>query len=108
MDNVKIDINEIRSGYDRQTCWVQTRAGVLPPLGKAVITTQKLRLTGSDIFYGIHSMVSVDMGQTWGEPVAQEAFQARPLEAGAYLYVSDFCPQWHEKTQTLLGTGHTP
>ncbi|MBT3374464.1 MAG: exo-alpha-sialidase [Lentisphaerae bacterium] len=108
MDDIKIDVNEIRNGYDRQACWVQTRAGVLPPLGKAVITTQKLRLTGSDIFYGIHSTVSTDMGKTWSDPVAQDAFRAREQEDDFYLYVSDFCPQWHEKTRTLLGTGHTP
>ncbi len=100
-------LQTVMSGYDRQTCWVQTRAGMIPP-DHAVITTQKLRLTGSDIFYAIHSLHSEDRGETWSEPVEQAAFAARPQPGGAYFYVSDFWPKWHAVTGTLLGTGHTP
>ena len=105
---IAIDIQEVQSGYDQKTCWVQTRAGIVPHLNKAVMTTQKLRLSGSDIFYGINAIVSDDTGKSWGKPVPQDAFKARDHENGACFYVSDFCPQWHEQTQTLLGTGHTP
>lgn len=101
------DVQIVRNGYDRQTCWVQTRAGLLPPDG-VVMTTQKLRLTGSDIFYAIHSCHSEDGGRTWSEPVEQAAFAPRYREDGSYFYVSDFWPQWHAASGTLLGTGHTP
>lgn len=107
MNQYQVDVQTVRSGYDRKTCWVQTRAGLLPPDG-AVITTQKLRLTGSDIFYAIHSCHSEDGGRTWSEPVEQDAFAPRPLADGSYFYVSDFWPKWHEASGTLLGTGHTP
>ncbi|MBI2441228.1 MAG: exo-alpha-sialidase, partial [Lentisphaerae bacterium] len=54
----------IHRGYDRKTCWVQTRSAVIPP-NTAVVTTQKLRITGSDIFYGINDLWSADFGRTW-------------------------------------------
>ncbi|MCK5803196.1 MAG: exo-alpha-sialidase [Lentisphaeria bacterium] len=107
MFEFETELQTVRTGYDRETCWVQTRAGLLPP-NDVVITTQKLRLTGSDIFYAIHSMHSEDSGRTWTEPVEQESFAPRPCEDGSYFYVSDFWPKWHEATGTLLGTGHTP
>ncbi len=106
--NVNCNVKKVRTGYDRKTCWVQTRAGIVQDCNKAVMTTQKLRLTGSDIFYGICTMISNDMGETWSEPIPQEAFKARPDRDGTYFYVSDFCPKWHSKSATLLGTGHTP
>ena len=101
------ELQAVCSGYDRKTCWVQTRAGVMPG-GGAVITTQKLRLTGSDIFYAIHSMHSEDGGRTWSPPVEQAAFAPRPWQDGAYFYVSDFWPTWHAASGALLGTGHSP
>ena len=41
-----LQFDVVSEGYDRKTCWVQTRGGVIPP-STAVIITQKLRLTGS-------------------------------------------------------------
>ena len=102
-----IELQTVSTGYDRETCWVQTRAGVIPP-DRAVITTQKLRLTGSDIFYAIHSAQSTDFGRTWPDFVEQHAFRPRPRSDGSYFYVSDFWPKWHAASGTLLGTGHAP
>jgi len=102
-----LELQTVFSGYDRQTCWVQTRAGIMPP-NHAVITTQKLRLSGSDIFYAIHSAHSEDNGRSWSAFTEQPAFAPRPREDGSYFYVSDFWPKWHAVTETLLGTGHTP
>ncbi|MHC4883891.1 MAG: exo-alpha-sialidase [Planctomycetota bacterium] len=107
--NPTVELQTIQSGYDRETCWVQTRAGILPNRKKAVITTQKLRLSGSDIFYDIHSLVSNDQGKSWSSPQKQPAFAPRSFgEDGAYFYVSDFWPRFHNATGVLLGTGHTP
>ena len=106
-NSFSVKLQTVCSGYDRKTCWVQTRAGVIPP-GQAVITAQKLRLTGSDIFYAIHSMHSTDAGATWSDPVQQDAFAPRPREDGSYFYVSDFWPKWHAASHSMLGTGHTP
>ncbi len=42
----RIRLDTVASGYDRRKCWVQARAGVIPP-STAVITTQKLRPSAS-------------------------------------------------------------
>jgi len=102
-----IELQTVTEGYDRRTCRVHTRAGVIPP-NRAVLTTQKLRLTGSDIFYAIQSAHSEDFGRSWSEFVEQPAFAARPQPDGSYFYVSDFWPKWHAASGVLLGTGHTP
>jgi len=102
-----LELQIVSQGYDRETCWVQTRAGIIPP-NQAVITAQKLRLSGSDIFYAIHSRHSEDLGKSWSEPVEQDAFAPRPRDDGSYFYVSDFWPKWHAASGRLLGTGHSP
>lgn len=109
--NYTIDLKKITSGYDRKTCWVQARAGALPPTTPGgphtlVATMQKLLLTGSDIFYAIHSTHSTDAGNTWSPLVEQPGFGRQPHGDGETV-VCDFWPKYHEKTGTLLGTGHS-
>jgi len=84
----ELELQTVSRGYDRKTCWVQTRAGVIPP-NRAVMTTQKLRLTGIDIFYAIHSAHSEDLGRTWSVFEEQSAFAPRFREDGSYFYVSE-------------------
>jgi hypothetical protein len=95
----------IAHGYDRQTCWVQTRGGVIPPR-HAVITNQKLRLTGSDIFYGIHSRSSDDFGQTWTPPADQPGLGRQPGGEGTEFCPCDGTPAYHAASGKLLLTGH--
>ncbi len=121
------------SGFDGEMCWVHARAGALPagvrgndsdqPL--VVMTTQKLLLTGSDVFYQLHGTRSDDLGETWTDPkpydsFARERFDASSeklptgaalapelLQTGDETTVCDFTPAWHAATQRLLGIGHT-
>jgi len=102
--SVQADI--IRSGYDRKTCWVLAQAGVIPPNG-AVITMQKGRLTASDVFYGINSIYSEDMGRTWSEPVLQKGLDRQKQDDGTEIGICGLWPKWHAKTDKLLGIGHT-
>ena len=47
--DIQLDI--ISQGFDKKTCWVHPRAGTIPTEPpKVVLTTQKLLLSGSDIF----------------------------------------------------------
>ena len=101
-----LNLQTVASGYDRKTCWVQTRAGVIPPT-TAVITTQKLRLTGSDIFYAIHDLRSDDGGATWTEPAEQLTLGRKPRPDGTEVCPCDGTPTWHAATGKLLATGHT-
>ena len=101
-----IELTTVTSGYDRKTCWVHARAGVIPP-STAVLTTQKLRLTGSDIFYALHSTRSDDLGRTWSPLVKQDTLDRRPIGDNIEAVPCDFTPAWHAATGKLLGTGHT-
>jgi hypothetical protein len=98
-------LQTVRSGYDRRFCWVQTRAGVIPP-DTRVMTTQQLRLSGSDIFYGIHDLRSDDRGLTWTGPTAQPGLDRELLAHGIECCPCDGTPTWHAVTGRLLMTGH--
>jgi len=104
-----IELHTIHSGYDRKTCWVHARPGAIPgdpPI--VVVTMQKLRLTGSDVFYELNDMRSDDGGKTWTGPTPHpDTLGRRPVGDGIEEGVSDFWPAWHAKTGVLLGTGHT-
>ncbi len=106
---VDIELTTATSGYDRKTCWVHARAGAIPadpPI--VVMTMQKLRLTGSDVFYELNEMRTDDGGQTWTEPTPHpDTLGRRPVEGGIEEGISDFWPKWHEQSGVLLGTGHT-
>ncbi|MBN2452211.1 MAG: exo-alpha-sialidase [Lentisphaeria bacterium] len=103
-----IEVQVVREGYDRRTCWVQTRAAFLPPK-MAVLTTQKLLLTGSDVFYGIHSLHSDDGGRTFSEPVRQPGLDRTPCpdHPGLVQCPCDGTPAYHAASGTVLLTGHT-
>ena len=47
---MKIELQRIATGFQGEFCYTHAR-GAAAPDGRAVITTQPLRLTGSDIFY---------------------------------------------------------
>ncbi len=104
----ELQLDTLRSGYDAETCWVHARAGVIPadsPI--AVLTMQKLLLSGSDIFYALNEMRSDDLGGTWTDPVEHDTLGRRAIEDGAVEVVCDFTPKWHAATGKLLGTGHS-
>lgn len=100
-----LDTQIIYSGYDRKTCWVQSRCGVIPG-GSAVITTQKLRITGSDIFSGINDLRSDDFGRTWSDPMPQPGLTRRANRDGTEDCPCDGTPTWHAASGKLLLTGH--
>ncbi len=121
------------AGFDGETCWVHARAGYIPADLSAkrpahvVMTAQKLLLSGSDVFSGLHAMRSNDKGQTWSAPKPCENFarqvfgqgdawsstDAATVEAKSMLEpedeltVCDFVPQWHAASGRLLGIGQT-
>ena len=113
--NFTVELQTARSGYDRKTCWVHTRAGIIPSSadgsGKpfsAVLTMHELRLTGSDVYYPIHDLRSDDGGKTWSKPQDHgKAFARRKMPNDVEEGISDFWPTWHKATGVLLGTGHT-
>ena len=60
---MKIVLQQIKTGFSGDYCYTHARGAVLPD-GKAVITTQKLRLSGCDVFSGLEMMSSADRGES--------------------------------------------
>ncbi len=107
----EIERTVLTRGYDGQTCWVHARAGVIPATDKSeptvVVTTQKLELTGSDVFRALHSCYSSDLGQHWSDLKLQPDFRRWIIEPGVEETICDFTPAWHAATGKLLGTGQS-
>jgi len=116
MDNMnyRIQLDTVHKGFDGKTCWVQCRAGTIPPGGAGdnklpivVLTMQKLLLTGSDVFYALNEMRTDDLGRTWIGPAAHEDTLGRRREpSGLEAVICDATPRWHAATGKLLSTGH--
>jgi hypothetical protein len=110
-----VELSTVASGWDGQKCWVHSRAGAIPPhtagnssnLPIVVMTTQKLRITGSDIFDGLQDFRTDNLGATWDGPRAHAALGRRSMGPNIEAAPCDFTPQWHVRTGKLLGTGKT-
>lgn len=125
----RIERTVAHRGFDGNRCWVHARAGAIPSADptaapKIVMTMQKLLLSGSDVFYAIHSSRSEDLGTTWSSPARQSHFARQTfvshdmlptgadvaphlLRTGDQTTVCDFTPKWHRASRRLLGIGHT-
>ena len=60
---MKIELEKIETGFKGGCCFTHAR-GVALPDGGALITTQPLLLSGSDVFYGIHTLQKMP-GADW-------------------------------------------
>ena len=102
---MKISLQQIKTGFRGEYCYTHARGAVLPG-GKAVITTQKLRLSGVDIFSGLEMTVSNDAGQNWSPITLQEPLKRRSLGDGVEQTFCDATPFFHRKSGKLILTGH--
>lgn len=110
-----IELNVPTRLFDGEKCWVHPRVGIIPKAGKkrqprAVMTMNTLELTGSDVFKGMYSMYSDNLGRNWTEPEYSASLAPRSEMIGLItrpVAASDFWPTWHRKSKTLLGIGHT-
>lgn len=106
-DFMKIDLQRIDTGFRGDYCYTHARAGMTPE-GFAVVTMQPLRLSGSDIFYGMRMMKSADAGKTWSS--IEECKNLKRLswrnEPGCEHVFCDGTPFYHRATGKLILTGH--
>ncbi len=111
----RIERSIAEQGFDGKMCWVHARVGAIPShsAGNAaddpllVMTTQKLQLSGSDVFYALHSATAPSNQEKWSPLTEQEVFKRQTAEDGTEMTVCDFTPKWHAATGKLLGIGHT-
>lgn len=111
----RVQLDTLSRGFDGRTCWVQCRAGAIPPGGAegnalpvVVLTMQKLLLSGSDVFYELTEMRSDDLGASWSPPLPHPQTLGRRREPGDIeVVICDATPRWHAASGRLLSTGHS-
>ncbi len=101
--------------FDGTQCWCHPRAGIVPAPGggetpRAVMTMNTLNLEGSDVFKGMYSLWTDNLGQNWSEPALSESLAPRYETIDGIrrpVAISDCQPCWHQQSKKLLATGHT-
>ena len=104
---MKIELQRISTDFKGNYCYTHARAGYRPD-GFAIITTQPLRLSGSDIFYGMQMLKSFDGGKTWSDIIPCANLTRLPWgnEPGAEHVFCDATPFYHKTTGKMILTGH--
>ena len=110
-----LELNVSTKLFDGKRCWCHPRAGIVLKLGekgnpRVVMTMNDLDLAGSDIFRGMFGLHTDNLGKSWTEPTELQTMAPRFEMINGInrpVAVSDFWPQWHQVSKTLLGTGHT-
>lgn len=103
---MNIELRKIDTGFEGDYCFVHAR-GTMDSHGRFLITTQPLRLSGSDIFYGMHTIVSTDGGVSWSAITPSKTLVRVPHTVpGREVCISDMTPMYHKKTGRILATGH--
>lgn len=101
---MKIALQKISTGYQGGTCMVHAR-GAKSPDGVMRVTMQPLRLSGSDIFYGMQMMESRDGGISWSSIQPCTELVRHPAGNGMERVLCDATPMYHMKTGKWLEIG---
>lgn len=102
---MRIQLNQISTDFRGGRCYVHARGALLPG-GFGIMTTQKLELSGCDVFYGIEMMKTEDGGQSFSKPVICENLKREYCEDGTSFVMCDATPFYHKATGKILLTGH--
>ena len=103
---MQIEWTKIPTDFCGERCYVHAR-GLLLPDGFGLITTQKLELSGIDVFYGLEMMTTTDGGRTFSVPRSCENLKRRYFADGTSIAMCDATPFYHKKTDKIILTGHT-
>ena len=98
----------ISTGFDGSTgyCYVHARAGIAPD-GRMQMTTQKLRLTGSDIFSGLEMLSRPSPDVPWSPITSSPNLTRKPWRDGMEIAMCDATPMYHRATGKFLLLGHS-
>ncbi len=102
---MKIQWSKIKTDFKGETCFTHAR-GVILENGFGVITTQPLRLSGSDIFYGMYISTTQDGGETWSELKPSKTITRKDIGDGVQVAMCDATPMYHKKTGKIILIGH--
>jgi len=102
---MRIDLQQIKTNFKGDYCFTHARSAVCPN-GRAIITTQPLLLKGSDVFFGMHNIISDDAGKSWGPIVPSKTITRRQWGDGFQQVMCDATPFYHKASKSLLLLGH--
>ena len=102
---MNISWQTIKTDFAGETCFTHAR-GVILENGFGLLTTQPLRLSGSDVFYGMYISTTNDGGNTWSELRPSATLVRRDMGGGFQLALCDATPMLHKKTGKILLIGH--
>ncbi|MBN2024596.1 MAG: exo-alpha-sialidase [Pirellulales bacterium] len=92
----------------RDWCFMQCRGAAVPGNPpRVLITAQQTFRTTTHDYRDQFQIETRDLGETWSQPVRIEPLRRARAADGFEIVIGDFTPQWHAKTQTVLGTGLT-
>ena len=100
-----ISILRIPTDFSGERCFVHAR-GAIRPDGFGIITTQPLRLSGSDIFYGLYSLKTYDGGESWSEILPCKNLTRTPLGGGYEMCICDATPLYHRASGKIILIGY--
>lgn len=103
---MEITMQMLDGCFNGRECFVHARACVMPG-GKAVMTMQKLDISGSDLFSPLYVCRNHDGGETWSGPVRDDALLLPPAENGLRVIGCDGTHLYHTHTGKALLAGHT-
>lgn len=102
---MNINWQTINTNFNGETCFTHAR-GLICENGFGLITTQPLRLSGSDVFYGMHITTTHDGGKTWSELVPSNTVVRHAFGENMQAAMSDATPMYHKKTGKIILIGH--
>ena len=102
---MKISLQQIRTGFTGGFCYVHARSAMASD-GFTILTAQKLRLTGCDVFYDMETLISPDRGEHWSDFRKSDVLVRTPLENGLDYVMGNATPMRHRATETLLLLGN--
>ena len=105
---LKISLEKIATGFTENWnyCYVHARIGIFPN-GRMLMTTQKLRLSGSDIFSGLEMLSRKTPLDAWTTITPCPGLTRRPFRDGTEIAMCDATPFYHTASGKMLLTGHS-
>ena len=103
-----MNINRVKISTDfhGDICFTHAR-GVILDNGFGIMTTQPLRLSGCDVFYGMYVLRTNDGGKSWSKPEPSKTLTRKAIGEGLEIAMCDASPLYHEKSGKILLIGHS-
>lgn len=104
----EIALEKMTRGEEPGFMWTHARSAVIPHEPPVVITTlSKTLKSGSDVYHGLHEIVTSNLGETWTAPSPIPSLNVRQVDSG-YRSMADMWPQWHAASARVLNIGTSP